>query len=75
VVGYTHRMVLAGGTFLPRQYVSMDISNHRLSVRNRHLSIRKRNLGIRNPHVSVDRQPGLKGDSVRRSSTGPLNAR
>ena len=45
-VGVTYRVILAGGTLLLRQHLSMYIRNHR--------------LGIRNRHVCVDCQLGLK---------------
>ena len=51
----------------------MHIRNHRFGVcdrnfgiRNHRLGVRDRHFGICNPDIRIDRQLGLKGDSVRR---------
>ena len=68
VASHAYRVILTGGTFLPRKYLSVDIRNHRLSVcnlrlsvRNLRLSVRDLRLGICDRHVGIDHQLGLKG--------------
>ena len=61
MASHTYRVILTGSTFLPRQHLSVDIRNHRLSVRDLRLSVCDLRLGIRDCHVGIDPQLGLKG--------------
>jgi hypothetical protein len=70
----TYWVVLAEDTFLPRQHVSVDIRNHRFSIRNCYSSIRDHRLGIRNPQVGIDCQLGLKGCKSANSQLDQFNA-
>ena len=58
-------MVLTGSTLLSRQYIFMDIREHRGGIRNYRVGVRDNRLGIRDHHVGVfNHRVGVRNDRV-----------